>query len=623
MHLKPYTYIFILIFSLCIGAAAQNISVATPTPTPADPEAEAKLKAANEQILQILDQATRDGAGLRLPLNRAIVFTLAGDLLWNLDEKRARELFREVPNEIILYNQETEKERSDNSRNNFMFFDNSDPRGELLPMIAAHDPQLALEMLYVTRPAKLTEAMMRGSTATATTAGPNGGPGGGRGMRNNDGQSTTQEQALEQKLILMAANADPDKAVKLIGDTLAKGVTNSVIQPLQELYKKDAKKADELAGKVVSALVNGDWSANPQYFRLSLSFIQLGNSQSSTAKPGEKVFRFSDEQDRTLALKIVSYLTQPGGNGSNNNQVSQALQVIQRYAPEKAAQLRQTQTASPQNARNAQRQAMFSSTSTPEDILGMIPKMQSDGEKSMAYSALGSKISQITDDARAQKLLGQIPDDKARASASDQYEAAKVARSAAGGDLDSARALIGKVAEPKTKIRMLVSLATAFYKKGTEKDVAAAQDLMKDARNLVNTSPEDEDELADLMEVVSGYAVVEPDAGFRIMEPIVDQFNEMVNASAVLSRYDRRNRSFRKGELVLKASAGGGGFRGGPGGFGGPGDQLFYRYIRQFQLLGRSDLDQASRLADRFSRTDARTIVKLYIVRGVLSDDRR
>lgn len=627
--------LFFLISVLCFsGVFAFGQIQPTETATPSNADADAKTKETNEKVVQILEGAARDGGSLRLPLNRAIVFTLAGDLLWNLDEKRARELFRSVTSELLTYNQETEKERSDNARNNFQFFDNSDPRAELLPVIATHDAQMALEMLYATRPAKLAEAMAKGSTPAANTVGP-GGPGGGRAAgRNQDAQSVNQEIALEQRLTLLAAKEDPDKLIKMINDSLAKGLTNTVIQPLQALYKKDPKKADELAGKVVSTLTGADWTGNPQNFRMALNFIQVGNSQNTAAKPGDKPFRFSDAQDRDLAVKIASFLIQPKPSNQILNMIDQALPVIQRYAPEKVALLKQEQASSAQNAngRNAQRQQMISPNSTPEDILAQISKMTTDQEKNRAYSMLGSKISQITDDDRAKKLLDQIPDEKTRTAAADQYEAAKIARSTTGGSLEDARKLIGRMSAGKNQLQTTISLAIAFFNKGTAEDIEAAAALMTDAKGKINPSPEDEDELADLMEVVRGYAIVEPDTAFRLIEPIIDQFNDVVNASAVLSKYNRRNTSFKKGELVLKANGNAGGARGGgPGGFGGPGgggpgaggDVLFYRYISQMQMLGKADLDQMTRLADRFSRTDARTIVKLFVIQGFLAPDKK
>ena len=645
MRIGKLAFLASAVLLLCSFTFAQT------EPAQTDADKDTKAKEANEKVMQMIDQAARDGAALRLPLNRAIVYTLSGDLYWNFDEKRARELFRSVAAEIITYNQDTERERSENAnnRNNFAnFFDNADPRADLLPIIAKHDAQMALDMLLQTRPAKLAEAMAADAQPNNTAGGPGGGR--GRGNRNGDSQAVAQEVALEQQLTLLAANEDPDKAVKLIKDMIAKGVSNSVLAPLQQLYKKDPKKAGELAAEVVKSLTGADWTANTQDLRVALNFLQLGitptpATQTTPANSGDKpdggAFSFTDAEDRDLANKLVAALMQPSPTRATTNMINQAMPAIQKYAPDKVIQLQQQLAASQQNTpaggrNNQQRQTLFAANTTPEDILSQIPKMTSDADKNMAYSALGGKISQIDDDARAKKLLDQIPDDKAKANATEQYDAAKVSRSAGAGNLEDARKLIGSLTVKKTQIQKMVALATAFNDKGTDKDIEAAKSLMKDAKALVSESPDDEDELADLMEVVKGYAVVDPDMAFHLVEPIIDQFNDVVNASAVLSKYNRRNRSFKKGELVMKAAGntsgnrgggpGGGGFGNGGGGFGGAGagdDLIFYRYIPQLQLLGKANLEQMSRLTDRFGRIDARTIVKLYVLQGYLRDDKK
>ena len=134
---------------------------------------------------------------------------------------------------------------------------------------------------------------------------------------------------------------------------------------------------------------------------------------------------------------------------------------------------------------------------------------------------------------------------------------------------------------------------------------------MKDAKSLVNEFPEDSDELNDLLEVVRGYAVVDPPEGFRLFEPIVDQINDVVQATSVLSKYDKRNASFRKGELIFKLSSS-------------QGDgMILFRSIPQMQLLGKADLEKMSLLSDRFIRSDSRIITKLYVAQGFLADDKK
>jgi hypothetical protein len=251
-------------------------------------------------------------------------------------------------------------------------------------------------------------------------------------------------------------------------------------------------------------------------------------------------------------------------------------------------------------------QKLWSPSSTPEEILAELPKLN-EMSRAGAYQSLTSKIAQIPDEDRAKRLIEQIPDEKIREKALDQYESAKIGRTAATGNLDAARKMISSLTKRRSQVQKLVSLAIAFKKKDTEKDTETAVGLMRDAKALVNESPEDEDELNDLMEVVKGYAIVDPVEGFRLFEPIVDQINDFVQASAILSKYNKRNRSFRKGELVMRTNY--------------APDVLLFRYTSQMQLLAKADLNRMNLLSDRFQRADARTFAKLVIAQGFLKEE--
>jgi hypothetical protein len=163
----------------------------------------------------------------------------------------------------------------------------------------------------------------------------------------------------------------------------------------------------------------------------------------------------------------------------------------------------------------------------------------------------------------------------------------------------------------KTQIQKLVALAMDFYKKDTEKDRETAVNLMKDAKKMTNEYPEDEDELNDLMELVKGYAAVNPIEGYRIFEPFVDTMNDFVQASATLSKFNKRSSYFKKGELLLQVK--GNSYDG----------LLLFRYINQIQLLGKADLNRMSLVSDKFGRTDARTLVKLFVAQGFLKEDKK
>jgi hypothetical protein len=601
----PRSILLVVLFLLfCAALPAQE----TASPTESKTEKEKAQKELEKQVLKMLDQAVGDAGTLKLATNRAIVYAIAGDLYWKFDEKRARELFRNAANDVMVGNLEAEKEKKDSDDPFTQLYDFSDVRNEILPLVAKHDADLALDLLVQTRPAKITEAL-------AKAIQPNAKQEGGMMNFNPDQYRVQQEIALEQRFAVLAAEQNPDKAIKLIKDSLAKGISWNVLPLLQKLTQKDQKKAADLADEIVKKIADTDLTKKREDLSAAIRFLQYATDPNAQTKANQKQFKFSDAQAKDIAIKIANTFLQPSNSLEIAMAMTQAMSSLEKLVPEKMPLLKQRQTEAAKNLppeikQMQQQQKIWNPASTPEEILAEIPKLN-EANRTFAYSSLANKISQIEDEERAKKLIEQIPDEKARSQAAEQYQSAKISRTAKDGKLDEAKKMIGGLNKKKTQIQKLVALSLEFHKKGGEEDRKTAAGLMKDAKNLANEYPEDEDELNDLMEVVKGYAVVNPIEAFRIFEPIVDQINDFVQATAILSKYNKRNRAFKKGELVMKVS-----------GYSWDGFLLF-RYISQIQSLGKADLNRTNSLADKFGRTDARTIVKLFVAQGFLQEEKK
>ena len=584
-----------------------TFTLAQTSPTESQSEKEKAQKELEKRVLQMLDQAIGDAGSLKLAQNRAIVYAIAGDLYWKFDEKRARELFRSSANDILVANAEAEKMNKENDDPYIQLYDFNDIRSEILPLVAVRDAELALEMLVLTRTAKLTEALNK-------AADPNAKQDGGFFNFNPEQYRVRQEISLEQRFAILAAEQNPDKAIKLIKESLAKGISHNILTLLQKLHRKDEKKAAALADDVIAKIVETDLNKRQEDLGVAIRLLQNSTDPNASKNTKEKQFRFTDAQQKRLAGKLADTFLQPSNSLEMIIGMTQIMPDLERLTPEKSALLKQKQAESlknlpPELKRFQQQQKLWNSNSSPEEILAEIPKLN-EFEKVSAYQSLAYKIARIEDDARAKNLIGQIPDEKARERAVELYESQRISRTASEGKLDEAKKLIGNLSKKKTQIQRLVQLAVEFHKKGTEKDRETAVNLMKDAKALAAEYPEDEDELNDAMEIVRGYAVVNPEEAFRIFEPIVDQINEYVQASAVLSKFNKRDRSFKKGEVAMKIN-----------GFSRDG-LLLFRYIPQIQMLGKADLDRMSIYADKFQRSDARTIVKLFIAQGFLREEK-
>ena len=423
------------------------------------------------------------------------------------------------------------------------------------------------------------------------------------------------EIALEQSFAVLAAEQNPDKAIKLIKDSLAKGISWNVLPLLQKLYKKDEKKATQLADDVISKIVDTDLTRKKDDLSAAIRFLQYATNPNASKETKEKLFKFTDSQLKKLADKIADTFLQPSNSLDTTMAMTQAIPSLEKFLPEKIGILKQKQAETmknmpPEVKRFQQQEKIWSQNSTPEDILAELPKLN-EYERISAYQSINNKLGQMDDEARAKKIIEQIPDEKARADANEKFESGKISRLAKDGKLDEAKKLIGNLGKKKTQIQKLVSLALEFQKKATEKDHETAVGLMKDAKTLANEYPEDEDELNDLMEIVKGYATVNGVEAFRIFDPIVDQINEFVQASAILSKYNKRDRNFKKAELMMKVN--GNTYNG----------LMLFRYIPQIQLLGKADLNRMITLSDKFQRNDARIIVKLFVAQGFLKEEKK
>lgn len=599
--------ILCIVFSILIITTisfAQDIS-----PTESQSEKEKIQKDLEERVLKMIDQAISDGSYLKLPHNRAVIFTIAGDLYWKFDQKRARDLFRSAGNELLAGNTQKEADKKDSTDPYAEVFDfDLDSRADVLPLIAKHDADLALELLVQTRPAKLQESL-------AKALQPNAKQESTFFKFDPDQYRVQREISLEQRFAVLAAEQNPDKAIKLIKDSLEKGISQNVLALLQKLFDKDEKKASQVADDLVRKITDTDLAKKRDDLNAAIGFLQYSTNPNVAKNPKKKPFKFSDSQIKSIAVKVSDTFLQPTNSLDITLNLSRALSSLEKLVPEKMTALKQRQFEAnknlpPELKQFEQRQKLWDPTSTPEEILTQLPKITDEWDKVSAHESLGEKISQIEDESRARKLIDQITDEKARESAKEKYESAKINRTAKDGKLDEAKKLIGNLSKKKTRIQKLVSLAMDFFKKGTEEDKETATNLIKDAKNMANEFPEDADELGDLMELVKGYSLIQPNEAFRLFEPIVDQMNDVVQAYSVLSKYNRRDFSFKKGELVMKVK-------------GNSWDGiLLFKYMEQIKLLGKADLVRMSTLADRFQRPDARSITKLYVAQGFLKDDK-
>jgi hypothetical protein len=604
MKKRKHFNIILTIFVFTTSIFAQN------APTESKEEKEKARLESEKKAVALLEQVVGEIGLLKFPDNRALVLASAADLMWQRDEKRARQLFRQSGDEIVQGNNMPK----DDSVPAFLgILQNASPRKQILNTVAKYDAELALELLYTTRPANVTLALASYAPAPSVPAGQKTQKTAASMMEESQNKFLADDELrLEQSLSAQAVDKDPTKAAKLLRENIAKnGVTSSVFQILNKINVKDSKLALELTSEIGKKLLDSDFTKKDTERSVTISFLQQFylNSDKTPAKPdAAKPIKIEEKLAKDLANKMADYLMQMDEKKGATNyfQFRQAVPVLEKILPERSQAIKQKQAAlkksMPENMAMFDDDMFGGGDSTPEKAIASAAKMPAQMRGMMYKNA----IEQAVRDGGVEKArasLNQTPEGKERDDAL-AYLDSKVAESKIkDGKIDEARKIIDQLSSTKEKVERLVQMAIGFQAKNTKEDKEAALQLIDEAKRLIDSTPQDEDAINDYLRVASGYAYIAPSVSFSMLDAFANQASEIVTAAALLAKYDKRNQSFKNGELILT--------RGLPR----VGNSIF-QYGKELNLLAVADIDRLRSMTDRFQRDDARLLLKLYIVQA-------
>ena len=585
----PFRTLTLSLLILSGIAAAQQ----APTARPESEEEKAKArKELERKAVALLDETLEGAQVLKLAENRAALRVQAGDLLWARDEKRARALFRDAAADLAAV-KTGDPGRGDRGSWMLMHL-----RSQMLYTVAARDAQLALELLRESRPAAAGEA----------EAGAPGGP--------------DSELRMEQSLMALAADSDPKAALRLAEESLGKGVTYGVFSPLERLRQKDPESATRLAGKVVEKLRAEGLGRGHESSMVAATLLRMvlmpGSPEQFHFGPGAPAPRapekpkplVMEEADVRELAELVSAaaLRDSVGGGSFGilMQLRPLLPELEKRVPARAAQLRRRlaefeKTLDPRAKAWSQFDSVVSKP--PDVILEEAAKAPAE-LRGHLYSAAAARLLQAGETERARQVVDEHLRGQEREQMLAHMEKAELARAVEKGGAEEARAVVSRIKSKERRASALAELAVAFAAQGDRK--SAAQ-LLEEARGLVDRQPDNEREVEALLDLARGYALVEPARTFEIVDPLIDQANDMMAAAALLEKFGAGAGVFRKGEMVLAMGVG-------------DVSGTHARYVRALSELARVDFDRTRAAADRFNRDEARLMARLIVARSVLSD---
>jgi hypothetical protein len=175
-----------------------------------------------------------------------------------------------------------------------------------------------------------------------------------------------------------------------------------------------------------------------------------------------------------------------------------------------------------------------------------------------------------------------------------------------------ARRILTQTPGRDKKIVGLSALAAQVAKAGDKELVA---EIMKEAQALVSPQPKNYKEFLLTWMLASGYAEVDPEKAFPLLEETIMRANETLAAFIKVGEFiDVAGEMIDEGEVQV-------------GAFGG---QMVRGLTSELGMadntlrtLARADFKKTRALSNRFDRTEVRILAKMMILRAVLGEDEK
>jgi hypothetical protein len=562
-----------------------------------DREAAEKKEAVEKKALALVEETVKEIASLKLADNRIRMFALAGDVLWEKDEKRARVLFKQAMSGFADIPEPATPGSSDHlmmTQNMSLMQYRAQLRQEVVQMIARRDAKLARDFLRETKRAPMN-------------------PGG-----------YDEELQWELSLASQIATTEPKQALQIAEESLEKGLSHELIGLYFKLKPKEGEAAEKLLSGIMKMLKSTDLAEDPMSAGFAFALLQAafhpesqGSNEAGSRTAANTAKPVMDERTmrELIDLLTVAALREKADSQDSEDdnedeeypmllmQFQAVMGDLEKYAPARAVALKKKMSdlkirIRPENKALQELEEVVSSGDV-EAIVKAAAKTPEEFRDQLYHHAVMKALEEGDTD-RARQIINEHIPEPQRATMLVDVEQRAILREAERGKLGEAKTLLSHI-PLEGRAALLVQAAAAVMGKGDNKVVI---ELLEEARSLFGAQAANSVELQTFLEIARTYAKVEPVRSFEIIESIVDQFNTLIAAAAILDGFEYW-RYFREGELMAQA--------------GGVMLSLVFQCAKDATDLARTDFDRAKAVADRFQRAEVRLIARLYVAQGVLS----
>jgi hypothetical protein len=575
----------ILTFLLISSAAWAQ----TPEASPQTKDEQRKIqKELQGKALGLLEDMIKDVDSFKHPENRIRFRMASANILWTHDEARARLLFREAM--AILVDLASNQDAGDDPET---FKANESVRAlqrELVQMLAMRDPRLAREFLRATRPKSDEQARTR---------------------------DASPDQQIEMSLAMQIAASDPKQALEIAEETLSEGLSYELPQVISTIYSKDPEGGAKLASQVMSKIRSERLDLNQAARQVAISLLREATQAPENEGAGAKTS--PPLLDQATIRELVEMLSKEALRSSSTSpellgSLGEMMPVIEKYAPVRAREIRRriepqktttvteastgsTDTVIVENRYESMLQHASVTTllaeapTAPEEMRGIlyqhaIEKLIATGEMDQARQVVNEHVK---DPAQRKQLLAQI----------DEATSLKAAEQ---GKLEQVRKMLAALRTNEERVTLLTQFASGAAARGDKK---AALQLLDEARGMLPGRAKNFSQLGVQLAVARAYAPLDATRSLAILEPVVDQLNELIAAAVVLGGFITDD-IIKDDEIMMEPLAM-------------ISTHVFVSYTGDVFALASRDFDRTKALVDRFHRDEIRNLARLLLAQSILA----
>jgi hypothetical protein len=524
--------------------------------------------ATRKKAIGLLESVADQFGSLRSAENRARIGSNVADSLWNHDQRRSRSIFAAIEEDIKAGFNDTDS-ADPAHRQTLMVF--AQLRSEIIDRIAKRDPELAMEFLQATVPPMESQQPY---------------------------QMRDYENNLALRLARQTAARNPQLALKIGRQTLAKGLSTELLSVLYQLQRTDDSAFRALYREIADKIKTTNLSRN--WMELDVAVQLVRSFQPPQADEG--VYR------DLIDVLLTTALASDCGNAERSNTqracyiVGWVFSRIEKYYPVRAAPLkRYAGDAHETNAAISEGLAQINDSSqngTVDEILSLRTRYP-DLQIQIHWAALRKALN-AGDVTRARQIASDSPDQEARRAMLTQIDREQVRTSMDAEKLALIQQELSRLRRDEERIPLLLFAASSIG----GSDRKAALELLNQAAEIVNSTKSLRTQLDGQLALATIYCNLKSDRGFTIMESLLPRLNELVAATTTLGGLE--NNYFSDGEWNMSS--------------GGPVGALLTRLAHNAGSFARMDFDRSVALSNQFERYEIRVMAQLKIAQSLLGD---